>query len=353
MPDPSEPNHTDLLRTVGLVSEIRDDVLISYARLWQLETWLRQMVYVELRSAYGDRWEDKVIPGLAENARAADSRLRHMPTPERHLLSYMTFGSLCKTIEAEWRLFETYLPPRTLWLAKLEEIQQIRHRVAHFRVGHRDDLDRVLQFLRDLDPGFWQFCTSYNGGSPVLPYTVDPVINHFLPLEQYPYCPTGGGGWVKLGAVDPSAALTVSIEAIRRSWRTECAVGAVAGEPGYLYDVHLFARDQRCFAAGDFLASTRSLHDRIVHLMLADYECRHLRVTIPAVIGQSDSIDLITKFVDAARHRFRSLGPTDREPLSDGSLTQAVADEWPEHVLGPKHPLAFLDPGMPCSFFNA
>jgi len=31
---------------------------------------------------------------------------------------------------------------------------------------------------------------------------------------------------------------------------------------------------------------------------------------------------------------------------------QRLADRWPEYVLGPKNPLCFLSPDMPCSFFT-
>lgn len=35
--------------------ELPRRVLATYARLWQLETWLRQMVYVELRANFWKR----------------------------------------------------------------------------------------------------------------------------------------------------------------------------------------------------------------------------------------------------------------------------------------------------------
>ena len=55
--------------------------------------------------------------------------------------------------------------------------------MAHFRLGHEDDLARALQLLRDLDRGFWTFCTSYNDAQPILPASNDPVVQHFLDLD--------------------------------------------------------------------------------------------------------------------------------------------------------------------------
>ena len=42
------------------VRELPDRILQTYSRLWQLETWLRSMVYVELRAHLGDAWTSKV-----------------------------------------------------------------------------------------------------------------------------------------------------------------------------------------------------------------------------------------------------------------------------------------------------
>ena len=111
------------------------------------------------RDAHPQPQTDQQIkaPGGALNN---DLRLTHMPGPERFPISYVTFGEILKTIDANWHLFEPYLPPQDLWQAKLVEVSQIRNRVAHFRRGHEDDLDRVLRLMKDVDQGFFKFCTS-------------------------------------------------------------------------------------------------------------------------------------------------------------------------------------------------
>ena len=97
----------------------------------------------------------------------------------------------------EWTLFEPYLPPQNLWDAKMEELQQIRHRVAHFRVGHEDDQRRVKQVLRDIDDGFWRFCASYNEHHPVLPASKDPIMRRFLHLDPFPWTKCRDGAWAQ------------------------------------------------------------------------------------------------------------------------------------------------------------
>ena len=50
----------DILRSEALADaacRLPGELLSTYARLWEFETWLRMMVYVELRACYGDNWE--------------------------------------------------------------------------------------------------------------------------------------------------------------------------------------------------------------------------------------------------------------------------------------------------------
>ncbi len=182
------------------VAEVPKRVLATYSRLWQLETWLRRMVYVELRALLGDGWSDGLPTSSA--SMAADKRLTHMPTPEMNALSYAQLSKLQDLITRHWDCFAQYLPPPDIWTAKLAEVSQIRHRVAHFRIGHVDDLQRVLQLLRDVDDGFWQFCTSYNDAQPVIPATDDPVVSRFLPHDPFPWTEVREKEWMRIGVAN-------------------------------------------------------------------------------------------------------------------------------------------------------
>ena len=71
------------------VHELPERALQTYARLWQLETWLRRMVYVELRSYLGDDCKSKVNVEKAEFPQKEDKALVHMPSPEEDPLSYV------------------------------------------------------------------------------------------------------------------------------------------------------------------------------------------------------------------------------------------------------------------------
>jgi len=62
------------------------DTVALYNRLWQLETWLREMVYVELRTLETD-WEKYLPKERTEYPRSKDKRLTHMATAQESLLA--------------------------------------------------------------------------------------------------------------------------------------------------------------------------------------------------------------------------------------------------------------------------
>lgn len=340
----AEPELTDPPPSERDVPELPPRILATYARLFQLETWLRHMVYVELRAQHGDAWRGTIRP--FERSFEADKRLTHMPTPEEDPLSYAPFSELQRLISSNWDLFKGYLPPRSIWDAKLEEVSQIRNRVAHFRMGHADDYPRILQFLRDIDQGFWKFCTSYNNPQPVLPQADDPVETHFLPHDPFPWTEVDERKWARVGHAPPGMVLSMTVEGLRRPWVSPSH--SIDGKVGYLYDVWITARDQRAFDYGQLLDGTKAVHRRLVHLCL-DSHARSLRVTIPAVLGAAEVIGVIEHAFEAARY---AVG-TSRPFILSGDGVQTFADQWPEFVLGPKNPLTFLTPDMPSTFFNA
>ena len=100
--------------------DVPEQSLRTYARLWQFETWLRRMVYVELRALSGDHWAQS-IP-VDPRPFNADKRLSHMPTREFNSLSYSQLSQLLGVIEKHWDCFQAYFPPQDLWKAKIAEI---------------------------------------------------------------------------------------------------------------------------------------------------------------------------------------------------------------------------------------
>lgn len=343
-----------------LADRVPTERLSTYSRLWQFETWLRTMVYVELRARHGNDWHQHLLlPSLRplEN----DKKLSHMPTSDQLQTSYMQLSDLLKTVSSNWHLFKPYLPPKPIWDARLAEVSQIRHRVAHFRLGHEHDLDRVEQLLRDIDKGFWSFCSSYNREFAILPPSKDNVLKEFIHLDPFPWTQVEPNKWAKIGTADPNQPLSVNIYILRRDWLKSKPPAQVAGKYGYLYSLSIVPRDNRRIEHDQFLISTQSIHPTICHICL-DYSPCSVRITLPSVLGKSTLRQIIERLIEVAHVTLRP-GREPRLFRSDTNTTENsidpqmtfvddLASEWPEYVLGPTNPLTFLYPDMPCSFFS-
>jgi hypothetical protein len=80
---PSVPNLPRILS-----SGVPPQALAFYGRWWQLETWLREMVYVELRSRYGLRWTD-YLQGRVPKRAASDEDNAYMASADAgELITY-------------------------------------------------------------------------------------------------------------------------------------------------------------------------------------------------------------------------------------------------------------------------
>lgn len=337
-----------------ILERLPENHLLLYAHLWELETWLREMVYVELVARYGSGWGAKIV-GDPQRVQARDGRLRHMPTRETQSTSYILFSQLRRTISRRWRLFREYLPPKNIWEARLDEIEQIRNRVAHFRHGHADDLTRVQQLLRDIDRGFWRFCTSYNDASPLLNRRrPDPLARQFAPLDPFPWTEVEPNTYARIGMAPPDLEMAVTVEVLRRPWLKGRRPASVMGRYGYLYDIRMHARDNRTFDYPQFLASTRRLHKLVCHICLDAFE-RSIRVTIPCIEGESVVLPLAKHLVAEAQGALQRTPSRTRlhaDVMAISRRIDKLALVWPEYVLGPGNPLTLLGPDMPCAFFG-
>lgn len=332
----------------------------TYSRLWQFETWLRTMVYVELRARHGDAWHQHLTlanSGSFEN----DKKFSHMPTSDQLQTTFMQLNDLIKTVSSNWQLFQPYLPPQQIWDARLLEVSQIRNRIAHFRSGHENDLGRVEQLLKDIDKGFWTFCSSYNADYSFLPPSKDEVLKAFLHLDPFPWTEVEEHNWARVGIADPQQPLSVKIDILRREWLESKPPDQIAGEYGYFYSVAIIPRGDRRIEHSRFLSSTLPLHSHICHICL-DYAPCSVRVTLPAVMAKAALIEVIERLIQAAQYalrpdRVRRHFQSDSSPPMDSIehekiVTDRMADEWPEYVIGPSNPMTFLYPDMPCSFFG-
>jgi hypothetical protein len=156
---------------------------------WQLENWLRTIVYVELRAHRID-WENPIrtqVKNWPPQSLASDKRLHHMVTPHKAALSYLTFGQLWDVISSEesWKLFAPYFPPKENVEIKISEVKRIRNPTAHFREPHFLDFDRLKLFIGDMEPGIRRFCSRYTQEKiPIVASPTDPVSKLLADIWQ-------------------------------------------------------------------------------------------------------------------------------------------------------------------------
>jgi Swt1-like HEPN len=162
-----------------LGSRVPPDALAFYGRWWQLETWLRELVYVELRAKYGVSWT-RHLEGRAPARAAGDTANAYMASADSgELLAYADVSDLFGLIEDQWAIFSPFLPPRRRWEGASDELRELRNRNAHCRRPHQDDLARLEQVLRNLEVGAQLFYTSYHDTHPVYG-SRDPVAQSWV-----------------------------------------------------------------------------------------------------------------------------------------------------------------------------
>lgn len=302
---------------------------------WQLETWLRSMVYVELRAARVD-WEEPIkeaVNGWPPSSLKSDKRLHHMATPHQAALSYLTFGQLWEIIsnDAVWPLFEPYFPPKHLAEGRVEEIKAIRNRVAHFREPHAQDRARLELFLRDMEPGLRAFCNRYSVGKLATKPEHDPVSDFLMASWGQAGFGYGtelnrpSGGWIYAHPHRSDPKLHARLELLtHRNYQ----LGSLEG---VIYRLRMDSGVERFMDGRRFLDSTTGLHRDVIHLFPSNHA---ISVTIPAIQGAEATAELIGKFLSVG------VDSTTDEQKSDDM------GDWPEYVVRHDQMLAFYDADM-------
>jgi hypothetical protein len=156
-----------------------------YARWWQLETWLRELTYVELRALFGVSWVDAIK--AASGRQAQDAAYTHMTGADNdNPLAYVDYSQLVDVISAHWGQIGYALLEQGSWQGRQDELKRIRHRIGHLRKPHDDDLGRLEQTLRDLERGAFVALASYNRRfAPDPEKHLDPVTDGWI-REQHP-----------------------------------------------------------------------------------------------------------------------------------------------------------------------
>ncbi|MFZ3570479.1 hypothetical protein ACOKM5_26450 [Streptomyces sp. BH097] len=212
-----------------------EQILDAYGRWWQVETWLRTVMYINLKSEFGTSWHGHLAPQAARYARN-DSAHEYMSTPDRSdLMSYLDTGKLFELIEGKFEKYrlDEILISRASWSGRVPELQKIRRSIAHCRRPHRDDVNRLEQLLRDLEPGFWHFFDAQSAeaskilmGDPVIEQWRGSKISH---LREH---------------VERKYTLDITLGFASQVWADRESVSdRISGKPGFLWALDLGGPD--------------------------------------------------------------------------------------------------------------
>ena len=310
-----------------------------FRMMWQLETWLRTLVYVELRAARVD-WEEPIKNKIHEwppNSLKNDKRLHHMSTYHQAALSYLTFAQLWDVISLQdnWPMFAPYFPPLDNTKVRVEEVKAIRNRVAHFRDSHPKDEKRLELFMGDMEGGLRKFCDRYLVGKIATVPDHDPITEHLASSwSQFGYgieMENPNGGW--LYAPPPHTHNPLINARLQLLTHSNYKRGSLVG---VIYKVTVSASIKNSVDAATFIESTKALHKDIIHIFLSPLG-HDISVTIPAAHGIASTSELIGAFLSAglSSARSHSVRKLDRARL-----------KWPEYILWPDHMLTFYDADM-------
>jgi hypothetical protein len=288
-----------------------------YARWWQLETWLRELLYVELYAKYGLEWQGQ-LPGSAERYARTDRRYSYMDTPDASVrLAYLDVGGLLDLIEGNWDLVSHgLLGELDIWKGRMSELNKVRRRIAHCRRPHTDDLRRLEQTLRDIDPAAHAAIAAFNRPSWIWgPQDhADPLLKAWIDLEH-------GAAHRLVRHCEDHYDIRFRLHYSRRPWAQPIGVDdEVTGQSGYLWHA--------TWTLGQGPGNARTLwedglvakhHSRIVFLLADQYsfEFSFSAVNQPDVLA-----DAIGDIFDAVVYnRHPPLGYRESERLGD-------PDQW-------------------------
>lgn len=289
----------------ALENGVPSDAVAFYARWWQLESWLRLLLYLEMRAKWGRSWERK-LPKRAHHKAQRDDENRYIPSPDADsALGYLDFGEVLALLEQDevWRLVEKSLPPRKRWSGLADELRALRNRNAHLRRPHRDDLRRVEQVLRDLERGARTAMESFNQQHPFLSGDDDPVALAWVGREH-------PDAKRLVDHADRSYGVDFSLHYSGRPWANSDREPPISGTPGYLVHARWILRD------GAFLSPVDLWNDRALDVA----DARRLLVF---VTHDSDAMVSISfAAVDG--------GPAVSDAI--GAAFDAVLTAWSRHA---------------------
>lgn len=296
-----------------------------YSRWWQLETWLRSLVYVELRAALGGAWVD-ALPKVAEQRQEGEREFRYMATPDaQDRLAYADASVLFNIMDSRWNLFEISLPAKNVWAGRVEELLAIRNRIGHCRRPHTDDLIRLEQTLRDLDGGAVIATTAFNRQWLADKRWADALVNGWVHMHD-------NVATRLIKHAERQYETTFKLRYSQRPWcKSSAGEQTIGNVPGYVWHAFWYFRGGRPFDLRGFWREIEPFRDLI--FMVCTDSPSSIEVSFSAMEDPQTIADAIGHCFEAALFALGRGGATDdcmkwKERYANTDPRLQVATPW-------------------------
>jgi len=123
-----------------------------YAVLHCFENQVRDFIAETMEEKEGAEWIDK-IPGsvkkFAEDRQATASKDSWLEGEKSNLLGFVEFGHLAQIIINSWQHFEVIIPSQHWLKQRMDELEKVRHFIAHNRMLLPSEFQRVYMYIAD------------------------------------------------------------------------------------------------------------------------------------------------------------------------------------------------------------
>jgi hypothetical protein len=137
----------DALKRPSLLEHEQKVMSHAYSIFYVLENRLRMFLERKLREAYGGGMWEKVPADVKRYAERAKSKEKESTLS---LFHYMLFKHLGNIIGKNWDIFQRTFHKTTGIIARLDELESIRHRIAHCRQLSNDELAKLRLFFNEI-----------------------------------------------------------------------------------------------------------------------------------------------------------------------------------------------------------
>ena len=123
-----------------------------YAVLHCFENEIRWFIRETLEEKEGANWIEKFpqkIKKFAENRQSQAYKDSWLDGEKTDLLGFIEFGHLAQIMIDKWEHFEDIIPSQNWLKQRMDELEKVRHFIAHNRMLLPSEFQRVYMYIAD------------------------------------------------------------------------------------------------------------------------------------------------------------------------------------------------------------